>query len=314
MSAPLRRNILVTGATGKQGRALIQSLTTHHPTHPLTLYALTRKPTSRTSLELAALPNVRLVTGDFSNPAAIFAQVPEPWGMFLMTMPLQGAALEERQGKALVKAGLEAGVKHVVFTATDRGKDVENDPTPIAHFASKFRIEKDLIAGVATANQQEKANEEVTYTILRPVAFYENLSPDFLGRAFVGMWTLSKPQSKIKFISTADVGRVGALAFLHSKEQGYKNAGISLAGEEIDIEEAGRIFKEVTGKEMVATYGVVARGLKWMLKEQVGTMFDWIRDVGFGVEVQTVRERFPFVMGFRQWLLEESAWKTEEKR
>jgi hypothetical protein len=230
-----------------------------------------------------------------------------------VTIPLKGAELEEQQGKALIKAGLQAGVKHVVFTATDRGKDPENDPTPIAHFKSKFNIEKDLIARADAANvaaRQRGDGEQVTYTFLRPAAFFENLSNDFLGKGFVAMWRLNSPHSALKLISTADVGRVAALAFLHSQDKSYRNKAIALAGEEITVEEAAKVFKEVTGKDLIETYGFVAKGLKWALREQLGVMFDWFPKEGFGVDVDGVKTRFPFVMGFREWLMEESAWKT----
>lgn len=46
-----------------------------------------------------------------------------------------------------------------------------------------------------------------------------------------------------------------------------------------------------------------------MMKEEVGRMFNWFRDEGYGVDVSQVRQDYPFLKDFRRWLAEESAWK-----
>jgi uncharacterized protein YbjT (DUF2867 family) len=297
---PLRR-ILVSGATGKQGGALIAALTSS-PSPTFHIYALTRNPKSRSAQALASTPNVTVVAGDFSAPAAIFAQIPKPWGFFSVTNPLN-ASREEAQGKAMTAAALSAGVQHIVFTATDRGPNSDTDPTVVPHFASKFRIEQDIVAATAAAG--------ATYTFLRPVAFYENLSNDFLGKGFVSMWRLNGAASRIKFVSTKDIGKVAADAFLHADEQQYRNKALALAGDDISLADFERVFKEETGKVLPETFGVVGRGLRWALREQLGIMFDWFVTVGFGVDVRRNREVYPFLKDFRAWLRTESAWRKE---
>ncbi|KAJ4304867.1 hypothetical protein N0V90_000395 [Kalmusia sp. IMI 367209] len=297
---PLRR-ILITGATGKQGGALISSLTSQ-PTPSFEIYALTRNPNSKSAQALASRPNIKLVQGDFSNPTAIFAQIPSPWGLFSVTNPMN-ATREEAQGKAMTAAAIAAGVRHIVFTATDRGGASETDATSVPHFASKFAIEKDIIA--------KSAQSGGTYTFLRPVAFYENLSDDFLGRAFVALWRLNGDKSRIKFVSTKDIGRVGAGAFLHSGEEEYKNKAVALAGDDVSLREAEEVFRMETGRRLPETYAFVARGLKGVLHEQLGIMFNWFKSDGFGVDIADARGKYPFVKDFRVWLKTESAWQSE---
>ncbi|PIA91965.1 hypothetical protein CB0940_09854 [Cercospora beticola] len=297
------RKIIVTGATGKQGGALIEALLAR-PTPTFEIYAITRKKSSSSAQRLLSRPNVHLVEGDFSNPAAIFSQIKDPWGLFSVTIPTN-ATKEESQGKAMTAAALSSGIKHIVFTATDRGgpQISSTNPTPIPHFASKYKIEQDIITQTPSHN--------ATYTFLRPVAFFENISNNFLGRAFISMWRLNSPNSKLQLISTSDIGLIAAQAFLHHSSPKYKNQAISLAGEELTLLEAQQTFQSVTGKPLPETYPFLARIIKWLLHEQLGIMFNWFKTHGFGVEVKSLREEYPFLKDFRMWLEEESAWKKK---
>nr|POE76171.1 hypothetical protein CFP56_59651 [Quercus suber] len=299
------RNLVVTGATGKQGGALIAALLAM-PSHPFEIYAVTRDRNSKSAQALARNARVHLVEGEFENPVAILAQVPKPWGLFSVTMPLKGAAWEERTGKAMTRAALDAGVQHIVFTSTDRGgqQESETQATPIPHFVSKFNVEKDIVSTAPAKG--------ATWTFLRPVAFMENLSNDFLGKAFMTMWKLNGLERKLQLINTKDIGKVAADAFLNAGEQEYRNRAISLAGDEIRPAEAAQIFRETFGKEIPTTFGFVGSGLKWMLKDLLGLMFDWFKASGFKTDVQAVRQRYPFMQDFRTWLVEESAWKEQK--
>ncbi|KAF7189944.1 NmrA-like family domain-containing oxidoreductase phqG [Pseudocercospora fuligena] len=275
---PTLRPLVVTGATGKQGGALISALLSK-PTQPFEIYAVTRNKTSKSAQALASKPNVHLIEGSFTDPAAIFSQ----------------------EGKALVNAAIAAGVEHIVFTATDRGVNSDNDPTIVPHFASKYNIEQEISA---------KSKGKGTWTFLRPVAFYENMTNDFLGKAFISMWRLNGNDRKLQLVSTKDIGKIAAEAFLNAESPEYKNTSISLAGDEISVVEAEKVFREVTGGQQIPeTYGFVARILKWVLHEHLGIMFNWFATDGFGTDVPGLRKRYPYLKDFRAWLETESAWK-----
>ena len=122
------------------------------------------------------------------------------------------------------------------------------------------------------------------------------------------MWRLSGEDSKMQFISTRDIGKVAAEAFLNASSAEYKNASISLAGDEYTPRQAASIFKEVTGQEIPSTYPLLGRILKWLLTEQLGIMLDWIASTGFGTDIEAVRKRYPYLKDFRAWLETESAW------
>lgn len=82
------RNLVVTGATGKQGGALISALLAES-SHPFTIYAVTRNTTSNGAQKLAKNANVKVIQGDFDSATAIFKQIERPWGLFASKFRLE---------------------------------------------------------------------------------------------------------------------------------------------------------------------------------------------------------------------------------
>ena len=82
----MSRAILVSGATGKQGGALVNTLIQENA--PFEILALTRDATSASAQKLAKKsPKIKLVQGDLSNIDAVFAAAKEAtslpiWGVF----------------------------------------------------------------------------------------------------------------------------------------------------------------------------------------------------------------------------------------
>ena len=140
------RNLVVTGATGKQGGALISALLSQ-PSQPFTIYAVTRNTTSNGAQKLAKQANVKVIQGDFDSATAIFKQVQQPWGLFAMTDQMAGEKKEQDRGKALANAAADAGVQHIVFSATERGgqQASDNNPTTVPHFRSKYHVEREIM-------------------------------------------------------------------------------------------------------------------------------------------------------------------------
>ena len=144
---------------------------------------------------------------------------------------------EERQGKALIDAALKNGVEHFVYSSVDRGVNSDTEPTTVPHFASKYRVEQHLF-------------EKMDWTVLRPVAFYENLVPGFLGKVFTTSWenNIAK-EKKLQLIATSDIGYFAAEAFV--KPDQYKGQKVALAGDELTLDQFRAVFKEDFGAWLV---------------------------------------------------------------
>lgn len=302
MTAP--RKILITGATGKQGGALLNALLTSpsHPT-PFHLVALTRNANSSRAQSLRQHANVSVIQGDFDDITPVFAKSAEPfYGVFSVQTPMN-PVLEEKQGKAIIDAAVAHGVKHFVYTSAERGgpERSDRDSTPVKHFISKFNIEKHL------ETVAEKSG--MRYTIIRPVAFMDNMTPDFLGRAFVAMWRLNGVDSKLQLVSSRDIGLLAADVFKKPEESEGK--AISFAGDEITLREAEGIFQRVVGKELPSSWSITGRIIKVVFREHLGVMADWFKDVGFGADPKEFRGKIPEIQTFERWLKKSSGWKTE---
>ena len=296
------RKLLVTGATGKQGGAVIDAL--NASSESFEILALTRNPTSHSALKLASKPNVTLIQGDSLSPCPIFEAHKNIHGVFLMTTFAPGnVEMEEQQAHPVIDAAIANGVEHIVFTSIDRGGPgvSEETPTEVPHFASKHRIEgylKDKTAGTKTQ-----------WTILRLTAFMDNLQPGFMGKMFSTFWASSPGDRKaLQLISVHDVGVFAVRAFAHPEQ--YKGKAISLAGDELTLSQAKEVFKEAMGYDMPTTYGFLGSAVLFMVKE-MGTMFKWFGDAGYRADVKALRKEEPKLQDFGTWLKESSGFKKQ---
>ena len=305
----MSKALLITGATGQQGGATIDALISS-PSHTsdFTILAVTRNPSSASATSLQAKsPAIKLVAGDFNDVPGIFAAaeaLQKPiHGVFAVTTFLgkgQSVETEEKTGKALVDEALKHGVKHFVFTSVDRGGDKSIDnPTDVPHFISKHNIERHLI--------DSAKGTDMKYTILRPVAFMDNWVHGFMGKTFGAMWSAAlKPDRKLQLISVRDIGHFAAEAFRNPAK--YNNRAISLAGDELTLSEADKVWKNSVGHGAPNTFSFVGSGLFWVSKE-LSTMFRWFQTDGYNVDIAALKKEHPGLQTLGDWIVNESAFK-----
>lgn len=265
------RVFLITGATGQQGGAVVKALL-DQPSRPYTILAVTRNPESASAKALAASsPAIKLLKGDLADPAPLFRTAREVtsqpvWGVFSIQTPGgkgQTAETEEAQGKALVDESIKNGVKHFVQTSVERGGDAKSweNPTNIPHFISKHNIELYL------REQAEKAGGSMTWTILRPVAFFDNFKPGFGTRVFLTALQNELGSKPLQFVAVKDIGKFGASALLNGQSSAYKNQAIGLAGDELNAKQAIEVFQQKVASPPALTFGILGSALTWGVKE-----------------------------------------------
>lgn len=169
------KRILITGATGNQGTAVINALLASPLTQePLQILALTRNTDSPKAKALVAKSSsVHLIKGDFDDCNAIFEAAPGPvWGVYSVQVNVYGpppekVREEETQGYAMIDAAVKYGVRHFVQASGDRGGPEKSavDPTSVPQFATKFNIERYLM------QKAEEVGGKMSWTILRPTSF-----------------------------------------------------------------------------------------------------------------------------------------------
>lgn len=304
------RRILVTGATGKQGGAVVKALLANPPPYKHEILALTRKVKSPSAQKLASNPKVKIIEGDLDNVPAIFEAAGGKgavWGVFSLQLPsmkkLKEGVVDREvaQGCSLFDAALANGVKHFVYSGVDRGGEKSFDNhTPIPHFITKCDVELHI-------RDKAQGQEDLTWTILRPVAFMDNLQPNFIGRVFAAMWAQMEPK-KLQLVAVRDIGIMAAQAFSHPDSDDYKNKAIGLVGDELSQREASAIFYQVRGHSMIQSYWFLASLIKWLVAD-LGIMFKWFEDEGYGCDVQECRRLNPDMMDFKAYLVSQSKSK-----
>jgi len=314
------KTILITGATGKQGTALIQKLSAF-PTE-FEIVGVTRNVDSAKSKRLTAqYPTLSLINSSLDKPETIFESVSsEIWGVFcILPAVISGfnPALEESQGKALIDTCLAHGVSHFVYSSVDRHGETESDnnETYVPHFQSKAHIEQHL-QQLATEGKcgSNAAAEKVlqlgfpgprhgmTYTILRLPLFMENFTDDFTGRLAATAWKVGlDPGRKLQMISAIDIAHYAHQSFLNSSTSEYRNRALSLAGDELTYAEANETFRNRFGRDLPTTYDVVGRFAFWAAKE-LEVMVRWWNEIGCAANIEMLRRGHPDMVRFKDWL------------
>jgi uncharacterized protein YbjT (DUF2867 family) len=293
------RKLLVTGATGKQGGALIEALLSNKSSN-FSIYGLTRDASSNSAKKLNA-KKITMIEGETTNPGPIFEKIGKGvWGVFSVTIPGKN---EEEQAKPLIDAAVANGVQYFVFTSVDRGgpSKSESDATYVPHFITKFNIEKHLKEKAAASPQK------MAWTILRPVAFFDNLTPDFQGKSFSRIMKQMEP-TRINMIGTKDIGRVAAQAFLDPENNQYK--AYTLAGETMDYATMNKIFKEEVKRDMPLAPGIATTFFKFIIPD-MGKMFQWFKEGNYSYDIGFVKEEHPDLQDFRTWLRTSSKFETK---
>jgi len=303
------RKILITGATGKQGSGTIEALLKTNA--DFEIVALTRNAESTSAQRLTQKSSkIKVITGNLDNLEAVFQKAKETstlpiWGVFSVQVAMgdgQNVQSEERQGKALVDIALANKVSHFVYTSVDRGgnEKSKSNPTYVPHFASKHNIEQHLF--------NKAKGSDMTWTVLRPVAFMDNLTPDFFGKHFSTSWQIMLGNAKkLQVVATSDIGFFAAQAFANPQAELYKNQSISLAGDELSFDEFKNAFESATGKTLPTTFGFVSRIVNFLVKE-LGTMYRWFKEEGYGADIARLRQINPEMKDLRKWIQTESAW------
>ncbi|KAI1089941.1 NAD(P)-binding protein [Rostrohypoxylon terebratum] len=314
------RTILVVGATGQQGGYVLSELAALLSDQPVSsrpkinVLALTRSASSPKAQALASkYPSLDLevVEGDTRTPAPIFEAHPHINAVFSYTTPPD----EEPQATALVDAAAAAAAQgrniHFVFSSVDRGGEPASShtPTDIPHFREKHNVETHLKA------KADASAGRLTYTILRPVAFMDNLNPGTFGTVFAALWSTMPASQKLQLVSVRDIGLFGAQALLAPSSPRFANQAVGLAGDNLTLGEARDIYRRVSGgKELPQAWWVVGWAVRGLVAaKHVGKMFSWFETTGYGVDIEALRKWEPRVQDFETWLRESSKFEFGEK-
>jgi uncharacterized protein YbjT (DUF2867 family) len=288
------KTVLVAGATGRQGGAVIR----HLLPNGWKLRALTRNPGSQAAQELAR-QGVEVAQGDLEDPSSLDRAARGVYGIYsVQDFWTVGAKREVQQGKNLADAAKKAGVQHFVYSSV--GGAERN--TGITHWESKWEIEKHIRKLALPA------------TVLRPAGFMEmyhilEVKVGILKGKLADPIRGDKPYQTI---ATDDIGAFGALAFKRPKD--FIGLELEIAGSELTNLEAAQVFTRVLGKP-VKFQKLPMPIVRLFLGKELYEMFRWFNEAGFKADIAELRRRYPEIHlhSLEEWLREEG-WNKRALR
>ncbi len=209
--------ILVTGARGNVGRAVVRALADAGATVVA----------GGTNPENIPVPEgVERVKINYEEADTVKAALKDAGGLFLVAPLLDWEAPAKL--KPVIDQAKSAGVKHIIFNSA-LGVD-QNEAAPLR-----------VVETYVTASG-------LNYTILRPNFFMENFTSGFIAPMIAqGGIFLAADNAQTSFISTEDIAAVAATAF----EKRHFGAEYNLTGPgALDHAQVAKIISEVSGRHI----------------------------------------------------------------
>ncbi|MBM6582388.1 NmrA family NAD(P)-binding protein [Microvirga sp. BT689] len=285
MPTPIIRPILVTGATGKQGGAVVRALL--QAGRPVR--ALTRDPASAAGQALAA-QGVEVVKGDFNDSASLDAALAGVDGVFSMQMGSHPGDPDTEivTGRALIEAAGPAGVDTVVHTSVARAGDQKNFVGwDEGRWEPLYWNNKALVIDMVTTQGFRH------WVILKPAMIMENLVPPMVE----SMWpslrergqfeTAIEADTSIDWIAADNIGAFAAAAFADPKR--FHGHEIDLAADSATLPEIAAKITKATGKSVSAVTLSEAEALAKPYGEIGFKHESWNNVEGYKVDLNAVR-------------------------
>jgi uncharacterized protein YbjT (DUF2867 family) len=274
-----RKTILISGATGNQGGAIVRALAGKG----FDIRAMTRKPQGEAAAAMAAT-GVIPVEGDLDDIDSVRRALQGAWGAFAVQNSWEAGVLkEEEQGHRFATAAREAGVEHFVYSSVGSA----HRRSGIPHFENKSRVE-DTVRRLAFPS----------YVILRPVFFMENLvSPWFLHGDT--LHAALAPATELQMIAVADIGKYGAKAFLEPER--FNRRELDIAGDELTLPQAAAALSRGLGRQIEFVQIPISEVRK--NSEDMATMLEWFESVGYDVHIKSLAREYGIEpLSFEQWV------------
>lgn len=280
------KTVLVTGATGRQGGAVVR----HLLPKGWKLRALTRNAATHVAKELAG-QGVEVVQGDLEDAASLDRACRGVYGIYsVQDFWSVGAKREVQQGKNLADAAKKAGVQHFVYSSV--GGAERN--TGIPHWESKWEVEKHIRQLALPA------------TIFRPAAFMEmyNVLEVEVGLLKGKLVDALRGDKPYQTIATDDIGAFVALAFERPKE--FIGLELEIAGSELTNLDAAKVFSRVLARP-VRFSKLPLPIVRLFMSKEFYKMFRWFNEAGFKADIAALRRSYPEVHlhTLEEWLREE---------
>lgn len=220
--------ILITGATGKYGYAVIESLLKKGVDQKV-IYAMVR---NEGKTQLLSSLGVNIILGDYDDYNSMinaFSDIDK-----LLFVSSGEMKKRSEQHKQVIKAAKKAGVKHILYTSQIHRTDNPNSPM-------KFVMKSHLATEIAIMKSG------MNYTILRN-GLYLDMLPIFLGKNVIekGIF-LPAGNGKITFTLRSEMAETAA-NIINSEE--HKNKIYNISSKAVSFLEIATMIYQITNKNI----------------------------------------------------------------
>lgn len=231
-----KRTITVIGATGSQGKGVVNAL---FKDGTFRIRAISRNPEKYTGQAH------EVVRADLTDLNSLTDAFKETYGVFVVTNFWEGAD-DIAQGKTAIQAAKDAGVNHFIWSTLPHVEKISNGKFDVPHFTGKAKVDE-LVKMAGFAN----------FTFVQAPFYFQNLLGQLGAQeqqdGSIG-WALPVDPSKsvIHMADINDLGKVVAGAFLNPEKVG-RGSYLSLASDRYCFNDILAAFK-ANGKEYSFTY------------------------------------------------------------
>ena len=289
MTASAPRTIVVTGATGLQGGAVVRRLL-QDGWH---VRGLTRDADSKRARALRAL-GAEVAQGDMAEAASLWPIFEGAYGVYNVQNPFIGGPEQEvRQGKNVAEVAKKVGVEHLVYGSAGTGRK----DTGVPSWETKLQIEDHMKV------------LELPLTILRPTAFMELMThKKFFPpvAAWQVMPKLMGSSRRLPWLCSEDLGVIVARAF--ADPHSCVGRDLTLASDVRSLDECRSMYREVMGRNprrlpmpvwLFERFGFVGKDLT--------TMWRWLRTGDVDLDTSRTRAIHPDALTVGGWLSKQKA-------
>jgi NAD(P)H dehydrogenase (quinone) len=219
--------ILITGATGKLGSAVVNELVEKQG--PANVSVLVRDPSKAAALKEKG---VELVQGDYNDYQSLVKAFQGVDKLYFVSS--SEIANRSQHHENVVKAATEAKVGHIIYTSFQRKTD--DDSSPVAFVAAAHVLAENLIK-----------ESGLKFTLMKH-ALYADILPMFMGDQVLNSGVIFLPagDGKASYTSRGDMASAG-VAVLTSEGHDNKTYEISV-DKSYSLTDIAAILTELSGK------------------------------------------------------------------
>ncbi|ORY90162.1 hypothetical protein BCR35DRAFT_287397 [Leucosporidium creatinivorum] len=279
---PVLPPVLVVGATGQQGSAVVRAL--QALPQPPQIKVISRNPSSPSAQKLKE-QGIEVVKGDLSDIGSLETALQGVGSAFLVTtISGKNGPTEDQMGKNFVTAAQRTSLPFLVFSSV-------SDATPtcgIPHFETKAKVEEALKAS------------GLRHAVVAPVAFADNFPKQsgFSLTMVLGLFEAALKGKKLQVVAVSDIGYVAAEAF--NNPERYAGRHIKLAGDSLTMSEIRDIYSRVEKKGVWK--GWLPSPVISLLPYDFKMMMRMFGEKGYTADIEALRKEFPKLHTYEQWL------------